>query len=281
MERLDLLMNLPQFSSNLTKVREQNPLVHNMTNEVVTNFTANGLLALGASPVMAYAIEEVADMAKIAGTLVLNMGTLNAGLVEAMIVAGRSANAHGVPVIFDPVGAGATDYRTETARRILQDVKIAIIRGNSAEIANVIGENREIKGVDSGSQAGGDTERLAVKAAKLLNTVVVITGKEDVITDGENGYVIQNGHPILTRVTGTGCLLTSVIGAFAAVEQDLLTAGASALVFYGVSAELAVEGKGGEGPGSFQIEFLNQLSKVSSPDIDRLGKIRRLENDRL
>jgi hydroxyethylthiazole kinase len=274
-------MNLPQFSSNLTKVREQNPLVHNMTNEVVTNFTANGLLALGASPVMAYAIEEVADMAKIAGTLVLNMGTLNAGLVEAMIVAGRSANAHGVPVIFDPVGAGATAYRTETARRILKDVKISIIRGNAAEIANVIGENREIKGVDSGSQSGGNTERLAVKAAKKLDTVVVITGKEDVITDGENGYVIQNGHAILTRITGTGCLLTSVIGAFAAVEQNLLTAGASALVFYGVSAELAVEGKGGAGPGSFQVEFLNQLSKVSSSDIDRFGKIRRIENDSL
>jgi hydroxyethylthiazole kinase len=274
-------MNLPQFSSNLTKVREQNPLVHNMTNEVVTNFTANGLLALGASPVMAYAIEEVADMAKIAGTLVLNMGTLNAGLVEAMIVAGRSANAHGVPVIFDPVGAGATAYRTETARRILKDVKISIIRGNAAEIANVIGESWEIKGVDSGSQAGGNSELLAVKAAKKLDTVVVITGKEDVISDGENGYVIQNGHPILTRVTGTGCLLTSVIGAFAAVEQNLLTAGASALIFYGVAAELAVEGTGGAGPGSFQIEFLNQLSKVSSSDIDRLGKIRKIENDSL
>jgi hydroxyethylthiazole kinase len=274
-------MNLPQFSSNLTKVREQNPLVHNMTNEVVTNFTANGLLALGASPVMAYAIEEVADMAKIAGSLVLNMGTLNAGLVEVMIIAGRSANAHGVPVIFDPVGAGATAYRTETARRILKDVKISIIRGNAAEIANVIGESWEIKGVDSGSQAGGNTELLAVKAAKKLDTVVVITGKEDVISDGENGYVIQNGHPILTRVTGTGCLLTSVIGAFAAVEQNLLTAGASALIFYGVAAELAVEGTGGAGPGSFQIEFLNQLSKVSSSDIDRLGKIRKIENDSL
>jgi hydroxyethylthiazole kinase len=269
-------MNLPQFSSNLTKVREQNPLIHNMTNEVVTNFTANGLLALGASPVMAYAIEEVADMAKIAGALVLNMGTLNASLVDAMIVAGRSANAHGIPVIFDPVGAGATAYRTETARRILKDVKISIIRGNAAEIANVIGEDREIKGVDAGSQAGGDTEQLAVKTAKKLATVVVITGKEDVITDGENGYVIQNGHPILTRVTGTGCLLTSVIGTFTAVEKNLLTAGASALIFYGVSAELAAERKGDEGPGSFQVEFLNQLSKVSFSDMDRLGRIRKI-----
>jgi hydroxyethylthiazole kinase len=204
------------------------------------------------------------------------MGTLNASLVDAMIVAGRSANAHGIPVIFDPVGAGATAYRTETARRILKDVKISIIRGNAAEIANVIGEDREIKGVDAGSQAGGDTEQLAVKAAKKLATVVVITGKEDVITDGENGYVIQNGHPILTRVTGTGCLLTSVIGTFTAVEKNLLTAGASALIFYGVSAELAAERKGDEGPGSFQVEFLNQLSKVSFSDMDRLGRIRKI-----
>jgi hydroxyethylthiazole kinase len=270
-------MNLPQISAILTKVREQNPLVHNMTNEVVTNFTANGLLALGASPVMAYAIEEVADMAKIAGSLVLNMGTLNAGLVEAMIVAGRSANAHGVPVIFDPVGAGATAYRTETARRILNEVNLSVIRGNAAEIANVIGEDWQIKGVDSGARAGGLTEPLAVKAAKKFNTVVVITGKEDVITDGNNGYVIENGHPIMTRVTGTGCLLTSVIGAFAAVEHNLLLAGASALVFYGVSAERAVERKGEERPGSFQVEFLNQLFKVSSSDVERYGRIRKLD----
>jgi hydroxyethylthiazole kinase len=267
-------MNSPLLSSILDKVRDANPLVHNMTNEVVTNFTANGLLALGASPVMAYAIEEAADMAAFAGALVLNMGTLNAGLVEAMIVAGRSANLHGVPVVFDPVGAGATAYRTETARKILKEVRVSVLRGNAAEVAHVIGKDWAIKGVDAGSQVGGNVKNLAITAAEQLQIVVVITGKEDVITDGKRGFVIANGHPILTKVTGTGCLLTSVIGAFAAVEPDLLSAGASALTFYGVAAQMAAEHKGGEGPGSFQIEFLNQLASVSASDVERLGSVR-------
>lgn len=272
-------MNSPQFSSILNKVREANPLVHNMTNEVVTNFTANGLLALGASPVMAYAVEEVADMAAIAGALVLNMGTLNAGLVEAMITAGRSANSHDVPVVFDPVGAGATAYRTETASKILKEIRVSVVRGNAAEIANVIGESWAIKGVDAGPQAGGDVIHLAVKAAVQLQTIVVITGKEDIITDGRRGYVIAGGHPILTKVTGTGCLLTSVIGAFAAVEPDLLLAGAAALSYYGAAAQLAAERRGGEGPGSFQIEFLNQLALVSASDVERLGSVRVMDGE--
>ncbi|MED4973982.1 hydroxyethylthiazole kinase, partial [Geobacillus thermoleovorans] len=130
------MANWHEWAELLERVREENPLVHNITNVVVTNWTANGLLALGASPVMAYAKEEVGEMAKLAGALVLNIGTLNDKEVEAMLVAGQAANEAGVPVIFDPVGAGATRYRTETARRIAEQVKLAVIRGNAAEIAN-------------------------------------------------------------------------------------------------------------------------------------------------
>ncbi|PEQ94180.1 hydroxyethylthiazole kinase [Bacillus sp. AFS006103] len=251
----------------LGKVRKVNPLVHNITNVVVTNFTANGLLALGASPVMAYAAEEVADMAKIASSLVLNIGTLNPLTVEAMIIAGKAANESTVPVIFDPVGAGATSYRTETAQKIMSEVKISVIRGNAAEIANVIGEKWEIKGVDAGTTANGDTVTLAIKAAQTWNCVVVITGKEDVVSDGETTYLVRNGHPLMTKVTGMGCLLTSVIGAFAGVEKDLLQASVSALTFYEIAAEKAAAQTAGMGPGSFQIEFLNQLALVSSEDI--------------
>ncbi|NHC41956.1 hydroxyethylthiazole kinase [Bacillus sp. MM2020_1] len=251
----------------LGKVRKVNPLVHNITNVVVTNFTANGLLALGASPVMAYAAEEVADMAKIASSLVLNIGTLNPQTVESMIIAGKAANESTVPVIFDPVGAGATSYRTETAQRIMSEVKISVIRGNAAEIANVVGENWEIKGVDAGTTANGDSVTLAVKAAQLWNCVVVITGKEDVISDGETTYLVRNGHPIMTKVTGMGCLLTSVIGAFAGVEKDLIQASMAALMFYEIAAEKAAAQTAEMGPGSFQIEFLNQLALVSSEDI--------------
>lgn len=259
----------------LRKVRETNPLIHNITNVVVTNFTANGLLALGASPVMAYAKEEVADMAGIARALVLNIGTLNEMVVESMIIAGKEANEKGVPVIFDPVGAGATLYRTKTAERILAEVKVDVIRGNAAEVANVIGENWMIKGVDAGEQAG-DVVELAKKAAKQLTCIVAITGKDDVVTDGCRTLVIHNGHPILTRVTGTGCLLSSVVGAFISVDRNVLEATGAALACYGVAAELAIKQIGEERPGSFQIEFLDQLAMVSEAEIDALAKMEEI-----
>ncbi|MFK9090629.1 hydroxyethylthiazole kinase [Bacillus salipaludis] len=259
----------------LEKVRKVNPLIHNITNVVVTNFTANGLLALGASPVMANAKEEAADMAKIASSLVLNIGTLNLQTVEAMLLAGKSANEHDVPVIFDPVGAGATTYRTETAQRVMNEVKVAVIRGNAAEIANVIGEKWEIKGVDGGNAKGNITD-LAITAARKLHCVVVITGKEDIVSDGENTYVVANGHPILTKVTGTGCLLTSVIGAFAGVENDLMLASVAALTYYGVAAEKAAKNTAELGTGSFQIEFLNQLSLVSREDVNGYASFKKI-----
>ncbi|MFJ7726599.1 hydroxyethylthiazole kinase [Neobacillus sp. NPDC097160] len=268
-------MEKRSLCETLEKVRKVNPLIHNITNVVVTNFTANGLLALGASPVMANAKEEAADMATIASSLVLNIGTLNPQTVEAMLLAGKSANEHDVPVIFDPVGAGATPYRTETAQRVMNEVKVAVIRGNAAEIANVIGEKWEIKGVDGGN-AKGNIKDLAITAARKLHCVVVITGKEDIVSDGENTYVVANGHPILTKVTGTGCLLTSVIGAFAGVERDLIQASVAALTYYGVAAEKAAKKTAELGPGSFQIEFLNQLSLVSSEDLNGYASFKKI-----
>lgn len=265
-------MKLETIGHTLQKVRDANPLIHNMTNVVVTNFTANGLLALGASPVMAYAKQEVADMARIAGALVLNMGTLDEELVEAMIIAGKSANEHNVPVLFDPVGAGATRYRTETAQKLVREVAVTILRGNAAEIANVIGEHWQIKGVDAAA-GDGDVIALAKKAADDLGTIVAVTGKTDVVTDGKTVHLIHNGHPLLTKVTGTGCLLTSVIGAFAAVERDPLTAAASALVCYGVAAEQAARKTEGDGPGSFHVQFVNELAALTAEQVRREGRI--------
>jgi hydroxyethylthiazole kinase len=263
-------MNSSDLSSILQRVREENPLVHNITNVVVTNFTANGLLSLGASPVMAYAPEEVGDMVRISRALVLNIGTLNKDVVNSMILAGKTANELGIPVIFDPVGAGATPFRTEVAQKVMKEVKISVLRGNGAEVANVLGEKWEIKGVDGGEHQGNRLE-LALQAAKKFNTIVVITGKDDVLTDGETTYLVSNGHPLLTKVTGTGCLLTSVIGAFAGVDSNHLRAALAAVTFYGIAAEKAVEQVGELRPGSFQIEFLNQLAIVSSEDIHRLA----------
>ncbi|GFN32878.1 hydroxyethylthiazole kinase [Paenibacillus xylaniclasticus] len=268
-------MNIKNVTKLLDEVRSRNPLVTSMTNVVVTNFTANGLLALGASPIMAYAKEEVADIAKISGALVLNIGTLNEIDVAAMKIAGASANEHGVPVIFDPVGAGATAYRTRVSQDIMKELRVSAIRGNAAEVANVVGQAWQIKGVDAGAGDGNVVE-LAQTAARQLNTVAIITGKDDVVSNGTDTYVIHNGDAILTRVTGTGCLLTSVVGAFAAVEPDLVQASAAALVVYGVAAEIAAGKTKEQGPGSFQIEFLNQLALVSADDVQRLGRIEKL-----
>ncbi len=271
------MMNRQDAAALIENVRKENPLVHNMTNNVVTNFTANGLLSLGASPVMAYAREEAADMAKIAGALVLNIGTLSLEDVESMIIAGKSANEHGVPVILDPVGAGATPFRTASAQRIMRKVKISAVRGNAAEIANTLGdESWVIKGVDAGEEKG-DRMALAKKAAGVWDTTVIITGAEDVITDGRKLYTVENGHKLLTKVTGTGCLLTSVIGAFCAVEKHYCKAAVSAAVFYGCAAEIAAEKTAHQGPGSFQIEFLNQLAAVKAEDIQARGRIREVE----
>ncbi|NBD25242.1 hydroxyethylthiazole kinase [Paenibacillus glycinis] len=253
--------------SYLDLVRSRNPLVHNITNWVVTNFTANGLLALGASPIMAYAHEEVEDVARISGAVLLNMGTLDPAVVQAILLAGKAANAQRVPVVFDPVGAGATPYRTAAARQIAQEVRLTALRGNVAEVANVIGESWSIKGVDAGA-GEGDVVALAARAARKLGCLVVVTGKDDIVTDGETTQVVSNGHPILTQVTGAGCLLGSVIAAFLAVAGDgrgaQVAAAAEALAFYGVAAELAFAATEGRGPGSFQVEFLNQLALVTS-----------------
>ncbi|WP_079505590.1 hydroxyethylthiazole kinase [Mesobacillus jeotgali] len=267
-------MEKRDIASLLEKVRRENPIVHNITNVVVTNFTANGLLALGASPVMAYAREEVAEMARMAGSLVLNIGTLRPEVIESMLVAGKAANEQGVPVIMDPVGAGATSYRTETARMLMEELEISIIRGNAAEIANVAGENWNIRGVDAG-EASGDVLELAVSAAEKMGTIVALTGKDDIVTDGQTTFSIHNGHPILTKVTGTGCLLTSVIGAFTAVEKDLLKAATGAIAIYGIAAEVAAEKSALNGPGSFQVEFLNQLYHLDAEEIYNKGRFRK------
>lgn len=249
----------------ISKVRKEQPLIHNITNVVVTNFTANGLYALGAAPVMAYAREEVADMASIAKAVVLNIGTLTTEQVEAMAIAGKSANEHGVPVVLDPVGVGATEYRTHMARKLLEEVDVTIVRGNAPEVANVVGEKVEMKGVD-GDADGVDVTTLAQKAASQLECTVVITGEVDVITNQQGTNTVSNGHPLLTKVTGAGCLLSSVVGAFVGVHEDLLTASTTALAAYGIAAEKAAVRTSEQGSGSFQIELINQLSKLDEED---------------
>lgn len=245
------------------KLRTDRPLVHNITNAVVTNFTANGLLALGASPVMAYAEEEVEEMAGIADALLLNIGTLSSDVVRSMILAGKAANRKGIPVVLDPVGAGATTFRTEMTALILKEVDVSIIRGNAGEIASVLGEHWTMRGVDSGD-GDGDRTALAVKASREFACIVILTGKVDVVTDGTTVYRIRNGHPIMTQVTGTGCLLSSVTAAFAAVGHEPLQSAVAAVTSYGVAAEKAE--RHSNGPGSFCSAFLDELSRLQPDD---------------
>lgn len=265
-----------QAAEMRNKVRETSPLIHNITNVVVTNFTANGLYAIGASPVMAYALEEVEDMAKIAKALVLNIGTLSSETNESMLAAGRSANKHGVPVVLDPVGVGATPFRTESAKMLLKELKIDVIRGNAGEIANLSDSPVAMQGVDSTASLSNAKE-LAGKVAKEWNTIVCMTGKEDIITDGSTFYLVANGSEMLTKITGAGCLLSSITGAYISLDENKLEAVTAACAFYGVAAEAAAERQTFSGPGHFQMHFLDMLDQLSTDALTQKLRITKEE----
>jgi len=256
--------------ATLATLRERKPLVHSITNYVVMNETANAVLALGALPVMAHAREEVQEMVALAGALVLNIGTLEESWVESMLLAGTAANERGVPVVLDPVGAGATAYRTETAKRILDAVGVAVVRGNPGEVATLVGIEAEVRGVES-IGAGGDPAELAREAARTLGVVASVTGAVDHVSDGERTLAISNGHALLASVTGTGCMSSVVTGCFLAANDDVLGAAAEALVAFGVAGEnAAVSAKG---PGSFHVGLYDSLAALDSATLSGRAKV--------
>lgn len=245
-------------------VRAERPLIHNITNVVVANFSANGLLAIGAAPVMASALEEVAEMASVSDALVLNIGTLDATTERTMIRAGQAANHAGRPIVFDPVGVGATAFRREVAQAILQHVRVTVIRGNAGEIATLMDVDTNSRGVDAGDERD-DLNQIARAAARRYNCVVAVTGETDVVSDGDVTIEIKGGSEAMARTTGTGCLLSAVVGAFLAVERDVVTATATALAGYARCGELATALA--EGPGDFPIHFLNELGKMTAVEL--------------
>lgn len=262
----------PGFSpaASLTAIRAGHPLVHQITNYVVMNETANITLALGASPVMAHALDEVEEMVAMAGALVLNIGTLSPEWVEAMVRAGRAANRGGTPVVLDPVGVGATRMRTAAARRILAEVAVAIVRGNAAEVSALVGEAAEIRGVNSVS--AGDPRRLALTAADALGCTVAVTGPVDHIAGQRGGTAVSNGVALLGQVTGTGCMATALCGCFAAVNpEDPLRAATEALAAYGVAAEHAAVGA--RGPGSFHVNLYDAVAALDPGVLDSEARI--------
>ena len=257
--------------ASLERLRTTKPLVHQITNYVVMNETANATLALGALPVMAHAPEEVEEMVAFAGALVLNIGTLSSHWVEAMLAAGRAANTLGIPVVLDPVGAGATNYRTETAKRILDEVNVTVLRGNAGEIATLVGVAAEVRGVES-IDAGGDAAELAQRAGQTLGLVACVTGAVDHVSDGERGFAIENGHPLLASITGTGCMSSAMTGCFLAVNRDRpLEAAAEALVAFGIAGEHAAVGA--RGPGSFHVALYDALAALDPAAVDGQARI--------
>jgi hydroxyethylthiazole kinase len=257
--------------ATLRELRERKPLVHQITNYVVMNETANATLAIGALPVMAHAQEEVEEMVGLASALVLNIGTLSQQWIEAMRLAGSAAGARGIPVVLDPVGAGATAYRTETSRRLLDEVRVTVLRGNAGEVATLAGAEAEVRGVESMS-TGLEPAALARTAARGLGLVASVTGPIDNVSDGERSLAVANGHPLLATVTGTGCISSALTGCFlAAKPEEPLEAAAEALAALGVAAEDAAAGA--DGPGTFHARLYDALAALDPDTLDGRARI--------
>jgi hydroxyethylthiazole kinase len=263
-------------AGNLAALRERRPLIHNITNFVVMNYTANALLAMGASPVMAHAPNEVEEMVCLAGALVLNIGTLTEEWVDSMVKAGKMASARKIPIILDPVGSGATALRTRSARRIIADVRPAVIRGNASEVLSLRDASARTMGVDA-LHSVEDATRSAEALARELNCTLAITGPVDLVTDGTRVARIANGHPLMGRVTGTGCAATAAIGAFLAVDPDPLRAAAAALAYFGLAGEVAA--RSAAAPGSFMIGLLDALYTISPEQLQAGCKIVMSDED--
>lgn len=271
-------MKIDNMLQLFSEIKAKKPLIHHITNSVTMNDCANVTLAVGASPVMASAIEEAADMAKLADSLVLNLGTITEQAFTAMIAAGKAANAKGIPVVLDPVGAGATAFRTEKAGILLEEVDISIIRGNASEISALIGGEMNTKGVDAG-EVSLSIRELAQVAADKLQAVIVISGAKDTVCGGVNITEISNGDIWLTNVTGTGCMATSIIASMAAVADDHYSAAIAGISIMSLAGELARKKvREEEGIGTFRMKLMDEIFLMNAESWEKGVK---LETDRL
>jgi hydroxyethylthiazole kinase len=249
---------------DIQRIHAEAPLVHNITNYVVMNTTANALLAIGASPVMAHAVEEVEEMAGLAGALVVNIGTLSTTWVKAMVKAGKKAHRRGIPIVLDPVGCGATKFRTDTAQKLVKEIRPNIIRGNASEIRALLRSGLHTKGVDSRlmPEEALDNARALSQSA---GCVVSVSGPTDLIIENDTVCRIENGHPMMSKVTGMGCTASAITAAFAAVNPSPMQAAAHAMAVMGIAGEIAA--KHSDGPGSFQLNFIDALYCIQKSDI--------------
>lgn len=254
--------------SLLATLRQRRPLVHNITNFVVMNSTANALLSLGASPIMAHAEEEMEELLGLAGALVLNIGTLSPTWIASMRLAARLAAERGLPMVLDPVGAGASKLRTATSLALANVGKPAVIRGNASEIMALAGATAATKGVDS-TQGSEAAEEAARTLARTYGCVAVASGAVDFLTDGERDVRLSGGSPLAPQVTGMGCAATAIVGAFLAVAETPLDAALAGMGVMKVAAEIAAADAAG--PGTFEPLFRDALHNLSASDLeDRL-----------
>lgn len=267
-------MNMSEtLAAALSAVKEKSPLVHHLTNYVTVNDCANITIAIGASPVMADELTEVEEMVGIASALVLNIGTLNSRTIASMLAAGKKAKSLGIPVILDPVGVGATTLRTKTAQQIIEGVHPTVIRGNMSEIKVLAGLDVQTKGVDSTASAE-NAEDVAKKLASEWKCIVAITGKTDIVSDGTHVCRIDNGHRILSDVSGTGCMSTSLIGSYCGANQDYLTATVAGIVSMGLAGELAEQSlTPQEGIGTFKIRLLDSIYHLTPESLAKGSKV--------
>ncbi len=263
-----------EVSQAVASLRKSIPLVHNITNYVTVSDCANALLAIGASPIMADDIAEAADITAISSALVINIGTLNQRTINSMIAAGRKANELGIPVVLDPVGAGASKLRNDTTREILSQIKIAVLRGNISEVSFVAGLDVSTKGVDASAADGShDAVNVAKTVAAKLNCTAAITGAVDVISDGRRVVKIRNGHPMLSKVTGTGCMTSALVGAYAGALKEGFPAAVAGIASMGIAGEIAFEKAGQTGTGSFHIAIIDALSQLDSAIMEERAKL--------
>jgi hydroxyethylthiazole kinase len=254
----------------LDRIRRSKPVVHSITNYVVMNSTANVLLAMGASPIMAHAPEEIEDLSKISNSLVINIGTLSRPWIESMHLAAATASSMGKPILLDPVGAGATGLRTTTSLNLIEYALPTVIRGNPSEVLSLSPQGGATRGVDS-LHTVEDAIEAARAIAGSLGTVIAVTGERDLVTDGERSLIVTGGHALMGYVTGTGCAASVVIGAFLAEERDPMLAAASALAFFGLAGERAAAAA--KAPGSFWVQVLDELYTISPEDLERSSRI--------
>lgn len=256
LERIMTYMN----NNTIRQVRKNNPLIHHLTNQVVMNFTANGLLTFGGSPIMAKEPLEMNDMAGIVDGILINIGTLTESDLEAMLIAGKVANKRNIPVVLDPVGVAATNFRSKAIQQLLTEIEFATIKGNAGEMAFLVDIPWQTKGVESIDDNTSEQARIAKKVAEKFNTIAVVTGEVDIISDGFQTNENKSGHIYLTHITGAGCLLGSLITASLASSEEPFQAIADTVHFYGLAAEYAVMNHSVNGSGTFIPHFLDALS---------------------